>query len=72
MESIWSNYVILGENGPNWIILGVNRSIFWAGTKIFFLKTVSKAILVRFINITLIKNVINGFNFMKIGNFKSK
>ena len=27
-------------------------------------------ILVRFINITVVKNVINGFNLVKIGNFK--
>ena len=51
--------------GPKWR----HMSKFCGGTKIFFLKTVSKVILVRFINITVVKNVINGFNLVKIGHF---
>ena len=58
--------------GSSWGQKCRHSSKFWGGTKIFVLKGVSKAILVRFINITLIKNDINAFNFMKIGNFKSK
>ena len=45
---------------------------FWVGRKYFFLKTVSKVVLARFINLTVVKDVINGFNFVKIGHFKSK
>ena len=45
---------------------------FRVGRKYFFLKTVSKVILVSFINITLAKNVINGVNLVKIGHFWAK
>ena len=47
-------------------------SKFWGGTKIFFLKTVSKVILVGSINITVVKDVINGFNLVKICHITSK
>ena len=59
-----TNYFILGENGKNWVILGAKMTS-WVGRKYCFLKTVSKVILVRFINITVVKNVINGFNLIK-------
>ena len=65
----WSKCTKFGHFGGQNDVIGKN---FGAGRKYFFLKTVSKAILVRFINMTFIKNDINGFNFMKIGNFKSK
>ena len=45
---------------------------FQGGKKIFFLKPVSKVILLGFISITVVKNVINGFNGVKMGHFKSK
>ena len=47
-------------------------SKFEGGKKLFFLKTVSKVILVVFIYITVVKNVINGFNGVKKAHFKSK
>ena len=42
---------------------------FGVGRKYVFLKPVSKVILVRFINITVVKDTINGFNLVKIGHF---
>ena len=45
---------------------------FVVGRKYFILKTVSKVILFQFINTTVMKDVIHGFNLVKIGHFKSK
>ena len=46
--------------------------IFGVGAKYFLLKTVSKVVLARFINLNVVKDVINGFNFVKIGHTMSK
>ena len=57
MSSIWSKWVIFGENGKICILFGDQNDVigknFVLGRKYFFLKTVSKIISVRFINITL-------------------
>ena len=72
MGSIWSKYVIFGENGQNWVILhnlGVKMpsyvKILESGPIILSLK-VSKNYF-RFMDINVVKNVINWVNLVKIG-----
>ena len=68
LSHFWWKWSKLGHFvGQNDVII----QNFRVGRK-FFIKTVSKVILVGFINITVVKNVINGFNCVKISHFKSK
>ena len=62
----WGKWSKLGHFGGKKDVVGLN---FGMGRKYFFLKTFSK---VRFINLTVIKNVIKGFNLVNIAHFKSK
>ena len=55
--------------GGFWGLKLHDRSNFGVGRKKFFLETVSTIISVRFINITLVKNFINGVNLVKMGHF---
>ena len=64
------------KNGQKWSKLGhfvgqndVNIQNLRVGRNDFFLKTVSKVILVGFINITVVKNVIGVFNCIKKAHF---
>ena len=70
----WVNLIhigILGENGKDGFIFG-SESHHQSKTKQFFLKTVSKIMLVSFIHLTLVKNVINERNLVKIAYFRCK
>ena len=72
MGSNWSKDIIFGENGQNWVIFGQNDvigpNLGEVVNKVLLLKF-GKIISVRFINITLVKNVMNGVNLVKIGHF---
>ena len=46
-----------------------HKSKFWESGQKIFLKMLLKIISVRFIDINLVKNVINGVNLVKIGRF---
>ena len=80
--SIVSKLVILSQNstflvkmvkiGSFWGQKWCRRSKFWGRTKIFFLKTVFKIMVIRFIIITLVKSDINAVNLVKIGHFLVK
>ena len=65
-DSKMSFLVKIVKFGDQYDVIGQN---FVVGRKYFFLKTVSKMISVRFINITFVKSIIYGVNLVKIGHF---
>ena len=61
-----------GENGQNWVILGVKMTSYikiWGKWSNNFPSKFLKIFSVRFMDINLVKNVINGVNLVKIGHF---